>query len=117
MQAKPPYPRRPARSVKSVAFLAMTMAMALISAVLIVYNLAKAADPDPLSGISSSQTQTVLLLTHEGGLIDDSLLDNPAAAKDQATDWRTGHKYPEPACKRWFAHPANPAPNENNCRG
>ena len=36
MQSKP---RQPGRRVKSVAFLAMTMAMALISALLIVYSL------------------------------------------------------------------------------
>ena len=76
MQAKPLHTRRPGRSVKSVAFLAMTMVMALISALLIVYNLAKAADPDPLAGVGSGQTGTVLLVEHHGP-VDRSSLANP----------------------------------------
>ena len=67
--------RRAGRSVKSVAFLAMTMAMALISAVLIVYSLAKAADPDPLAGVSGGPTGTVLLVEHHGP-VDHSSLAN-----------------------------------------
>ena len=67
--------RRAGRSVKSVTFLAMTMAMALISAVLIVYNLAKAADPDPLAGVSGAPTGTVFLVEHHGP-VDHSSLAN-----------------------------------------
>ena len=65
MQAKPLRPHRSGRSVKSVAFLALTMAMALMSALLIVYSLAKAADPNPLTGVSGGQTGTVLLAGHQ----------------------------------------------------
>ena len=70
MQAKP---RRQGRSGKSVAFLAMTMAMALISALLIVYNLAQATDPTPLSVVSSGQTGTVLLVEHHDPVDHSSL--------------------------------------------
>ena len=88
MQAKPLNPRRPARSVKSVAFLAMTMAIALISALLIVYNLAKAADPEPLSGVSGGQTGTVLLVEHDdqadhSSLANSKLQPEPDACSTQ----------------------------------
>ena len=73
MQAKP---RQPGRPVKSVAFLAMTMAMALISALLIVYNLTQAADSDPLSSVSSGQTGTIRLVEHHGP-VEHFLLANP----------------------------------------
>ena len=81
MQAKP---RHLGRSVKPVAFLALSMIMALISALLIIHSLVQATEPDPLSSVSSRQTETVLLLAHEGGLIDHSSPANSAAAKDQA---------------------------------
>ena len=68
--------RQPGRRVKSVAFLAMTMAMALISALLIVYSLTQAADPDPPLGVSSGQTGTIRLVEHRGP-VDHSLLANP----------------------------------------
>ena len=84
MQAKPFYPRRPARSVKSVAFLAMTMAMALISALLIVYNLAQATDPNPLSVVSSGQTGTVLLVEHHDPVDHSSLANTKSPPEPDA---------------------------------
>ena len=84
MQAKPVHRRHPGRSVKPVAFLALTMAMALISALLIVHPLTQTSEPDPLWGVGSLETETVFLLAHEGGRIDHCSLANSAAAKDQA---------------------------------
>ena len=84
MQAKSLQPRHLGRSVKPVAFPALTMAMALISALLIDYSLVKAAESDPLSSVGSVQAQSVFVLAHEDGVIDHSSLANPAAAKDPA---------------------------------
>ena len=73
MKAKP---RQPGRPIKSVAFLAMTMAVALTSALLIVYSLTQAADPDPLPTVSSGQTGTIWRVEHRGP-VDHSLLATP----------------------------------------